>query len=250
MGLEGQKIVVLGASSGIGEAIARHAIAGASGVLLCGRRRERLDAIRDQAGQGSVCTVDLLRAGDVERLARAAEGFGPVDALVSTVGMAHLKLLASMTDAEWRDVLETNVIGVNAAIRALLPCLSDGAVVLALSSETVTMPRWALGAYAASKAALEVSFAGWRLEYPRIRFGTIGIGATFPTDFGRNFDGAILGAALDQWTRHGRAQERMMDPDDVGQVVVRLLAALLAFPGVNMEHLVLRTPAPVAGGQI
>jgi NAD(P)-dependent dehydrogenase (short-subunit alcohol dehydrogenase family) len=250
MGLDGRKIIVLGASSGIGEAIARHAIAAASEVLLCGRRQDRLVALRDRAGDGSVCVVDLVRPGDVERLARAAEAFGPVDAVVSTAGMAHLKLLGTMTDADWREVLETNVIGVNSAIRVLLPCLTDGAIVIALSSETVTMPRWALGAYAASKAALEVSFAGWRLEYPRIRFGTIGMGATFPTDFGRNFEGAILDAALDHWARQGQAQEQMMDPDHVGQVLVRLLAAMLPFPGVNMEHMVLRTPAPVVGGRI
>jgi NAD(P)-dependent dehydrogenase (short-subunit alcohol dehydrogenase family) len=245
--LDSKKLVVLGASSGIGAAVARRALAAGGDVLLCGRRRDRLDAIRSEAGNGTVCTVDLLQPGEVEHLAGVAELFGPVDALISTVGMAQLKLLATMTDADWREVLQTNVIGVNSVISALVPTLAEGAVVLALSSEVVTMPRWALAAYSASKAALEVSLAGWRLEHPKIRFGTVGVGATFPTDFGRKFDAEILAKAMDVWTHHGQVQERMMDPDQVGQVLVSLLASLLPYPGINMEHLILRTPTPVSG---
>jgi NAD(P)-dependent dehydrogenase (short-subunit alcohol dehydrogenase family) len=137
----------------------------------------------------------------------------PIDAVISTVGTAKLKLLEHTTEADWKVVLDTNVVGVNSAIRVMLPSLATGAIVLALSSEAVTMPRWALGAYGASKAALEVSMAGWRLEFPRVRFGTVGVGSTVPTEFAR----------------------------------ASVLASLLPFPGINMEHIVLRTPTPAVG---
>lgn len=248
--LAGRKVVVLGASAGIGRAVAHHAVAAGAEVLLCGRRAERLAEVRDEAGGGRVCPADLAHPEGVDALAEGASGLGSVDAVVSTVGVADLKRLEHMSQADWRSVLDTNVVGVNSAIRALLPVTADGGVVLALSSEVVIAPRWALGAYAASKAALEVSLSGWRLEYPRVRFGAIGVGATFPTEFGRGFDGPILGQAMDNWARQGVMQQEMMDPDHVGQVIVGLLGAVLPFPGVGLEHVMLRTPSPIVGLQL
>jgi NAD(P)-dependent dehydrogenase (short-subunit alcohol dehydrogenase family) len=238
---------VLGASSGIGRCLALRAAQAGAVVLLSGRRAERLEDIRAAVGGGVICVGDLSEPGHIDELAVAVREFGPVDAVVSTVGSAQLKLLEDMTGSDWRSVFETNVVGVNAAIRAVLPSVRDGAIVAALSSEAVTVPRWALVAYSASKAALEVSLAGWRLEYPRVRFASIGVGATIPTDFGRAFDADLLGPALEIWSRHGQAQEEFMDSDHVGQVICGLLASVLPFPGVNMEHVVLRTPSPVAG---
>lgn len=245
--LTDRKIVVLGASSGIGRCFALHARNAGAEVLLSGRQADRLDQVKKEAGGGITCAVDLTEPGGTDRLVEAVHRFGPVDAVVSTVGAAQLKLLENMTEPDWSAVFATNVVGVNCAIQVMLPALADGAVVLALSSEAVTMPRWGLAAYSASKAALEVSLAGWRLEYPRVRFGSVGVGATVPTEFGRAFDGPMLGDALEMWIRHGQAQAEFMDSDHVGQVLAGLLASLLPFPGVNMEHIVLRTPTPVVG---
>jgi NADP-dependent 3-hydroxy acid dehydrogenase YdfG len=245
--LSGRRVVILGASSGIGRALALHTLKAEADVLLCGRRENRLIEVQTEAGRGVVCPVDLADAGDIERLGDAAGRLQPVDAVVSTVGTAKLRLLSHMTAADWRTALETNVVGVNSAIRALIPAMGDGALVLALSSEAVTTPRWALAAYGASKAALEAALAGWRLEYPRVRFGSVAVGATIPTEFGRAFEGELLGQALAVWNSHGQVHEDFMDSDHLGQVLAGLLASLLPFPGVNMEHVVLRTPAPVTG---
>lgn len=243
--LRGRRVVVLGASSGIGRCLAVHARKAGAEVLLSGRRADRLDEVKIEAGGGSVCAVDLSDPDGIDRLGEEVSRFGPVDALVSTVGVAQLKLLEHMTDADWKVVLETNVVGVNSAIRVMLPAFTADAIVLALSSEAVTMPRWALAAYGASKAALEVSLAGWRLELPRVRFGSVGVGATVPTEFGRAFEGEMLGEALEMWARHGQAQAGFMDSDHIGKILAGLLASLLPFPDVNMEHIVLRTPAAV-----
>jgi NAD(P)-dependent dehydrogenase (short-subunit alcohol dehydrogenase family) len=245
--LTGRRVVILGASSGIGRSLALHVRAAGADVLLSGRRADRLQEVRTEAGGGSTCAVDLADPVGIVRLGEDVSRLAPVDAVISTVGAAQLKLLEHTTEADWKTVLDTNVVGVNSAIRVMLPSLATGAIVLALSSEAVTMPRWALGAYGASKAALEVSMAGWRLEFPRARFGTVGVGSTVPTEFGRAFEGEILGQALEMWTRHGQAQEAFMDSDHVGQVLASVLASLLPFPGINMEHMVLRTPTPAVG---
>jgi NAD(P)-dependent dehydrogenase (short-subunit alcohol dehydrogenase family) len=222
-------------------------VAAGANTVLCGRRQKHLEQASTEAGGGAVWMIDVAEEEGVERLGDEARRFGPVDAVVATVGAAPLKRIETLTQADWLSLLKTNVVGINCAITALLPALADGALVIALSSEAVMMPRWALAAYGASKAALEASFAGWRVEYPRLRFGTVGVGSTFPTDFARDFDMNLLGTALEVWMRHGQAQEALMDSDHVGQVLVGMLAALLPFPGVNMEHIVLRTPSPVLG---
>jgi len=245
--LAGRNVVVLGASSGIGRATAIEAVGHGANALLCGRRKDHLDDVQAIACGGTVCQVDISDSLGVERLAEEVKGFGPVNALVSTVGTSPLKRVEQMTETDWITVMKNNVIGINRVVASLLPSFADGAMVLAFSTEAVLMPRWAMAAYAASKAALEVSLSGWRREHSRIRFGTVVVGGTFPTDFSRDFDLDLLHTALETWTRHGQTTEALMDPDEVGRVVVGLLASLLPSPGVNMEHVVLRTPSPIVG---
>jgi NADP-dependent 3-hydroxy acid dehydrogenase YdfG len=245
--LDGARIVLLGASSGIGRSFGMGAIRAGAEVLLCGRRLDKLDEVAKAAGDGTPFEVDVDDDSSIERFGQAVAEFSPVDAVLSTIGTAHLKRVQHTTQADWAATMQTNVIGVNCAISAMLPSLRDGAPVVAMSSEAAGAPRWAMTAYGASKAALEVSLAGWRLEYPRLRFGTVVVGATIPTDFARAFDGEVLGTAMDVWTAHGQSQVEFMDTDDVGQVLVGLFAAMLPFPGVNMERIVLRTPSPVVG---
>ena len=245
--LGGRKLVVLGASAGIGQALTGYAVKAGADVLMCGRRKDRLEALASELGGGTPLAVDLSSDADIERLGTETARFGPVDAIVSTVGLADLKMLTDMTSADWRKVLDTNLIGISCAIRAMLPSAADGAMVLALSSETTDAPRWALIGYTASKAALEVTISGWQLEYPRLRFGVVGVGATVPTEFGRDFEGQILGDALDTWARHGQAQEKFMECDHVGGVLSGMLSTLLPYPDINLEHVILRTPSPVIG---
>jgi NAD(P)-dependent dehydrogenase (short-subunit alcohol dehydrogenase family) len=245
--LHGRRLVVLGASSGTGQALAVHAVAGGAEVLLCGRRRDRLEATRHAAGGGTVFPVDVTDPADLERLGEEAGRFGTVHGVVSTVGISQLRLLLEMSVEDWRTVMDTNLIGVNLAIRALLPAVADHGLVLALSSEVVEMPRWALSAYGASKAALEMSMAGWRVEYPMARFGTVVIGATMPTEFHRDFEDSRLGPSLEIWTRHGLSQDEMMMADHVGAAIAGIMAAVLPYPDVGLEHVVLRSPSPVIG---
>ncbi len=245
--LTGRKLVVLGASAGIGRRFAVNAGRAGAELLLCGRRADALESARDESGRGVPCPVDLGSDEGCARLAEAAARFGPIDAVVSSVGSAPLVRIEEMTLSGWSAVLQANVASINAAIAALAPHVGDGGLVLALSSESVAMPRWGLGPYASSKAALETSFAAWRNEYHRLRFGTVAVGSTVPTEFGRDFEGEILGTALEVWTRHGLAQEAFMDADELARVLVGIVTTLLEYPGIGAEHLVLRSPSPVIG---
>ena len=144
-------------------------------------------------------------------------------------------------------MLDTNVVGVHQVVRATLPSLAPGAIVAALSSEDVAHPRAGLVAYGSSKAALEVSMAGWRVEHPAVRFSSISVGATQPTDFGESFDLDLTVDLIGDWCRHGLMQEEYMDTDDVASVLLGILGTALAYPAVGLEHLSLRSPSPVVG---
>src|SRR5690606_28247854 len=83
-----------------------------------------------------------------------------------------------------------------------------------------------------------------------VRFCCAVVGATQPTEFGAGFDAEVLGPALDSWGRHGPLQEEFMQTGDVADVLLDVLGTALAHPGVGVETLVLRSPAPVLGTDV
>jgi NAD(P)-dependent dehydrogenase (short-subunit alcohol dehydrogenase family) len=156
-------------------------------------------------------------------------------------------MLADTAHEDWRHVFETNVIGVHRMLRACLPLLTREAMVMALSTESIGEPRTGLGAYVASKAALEQMVAVWRAERPWLRFTVVTVGATFPTDFGVAFDMDLLTHLLTDWAARGIAHEEYMAPEDVAAVLLGTAASAWRLPGVCVEHLTLRSPSPVSG---
>jgi NADP-dependent 3-hydroxy acid dehydrogenase YdfG len=104
--------------------------------------------------------------------------------------------------------------------------------------------RAGLGAYAASKAGLEQMMHSCRIEHPWLRFTTVSVSDTFPTDFGNAFDGEVLMKVLDQWGARGFAQAQFMTPGDVAQTLLAIAAALHDTPGVGIDHLTIRSPSP------
>src|SRR5690242_4166825 len=136
--LAGARVLVLGASSGIGRAFAVGAVKDGARVVLAARRREHLDKARAEAGGGVCVAVDLTEPDGGTRLAEAVgEHLGGLDLLVSCVGAAPLRMLADTSHQDWLRVLETNVIGIHGVLRACLPLLEPRAMVMAMSSESI-----------------------------------------------------------------------------------------------------------------
>jgi NAD(P)-dependent dehydrogenase (short-subunit alcohol dehydrogenase family) len=246
--LSGRRLLVVGASTGLGRAIAVKAIASGGDVVVAARRADRLADVIAEAGGGAVVTGDVRDPAECSRVVdEAVDLLGSLDVVLYAAGYAPLRSMVDTDDDDWREVFATNVFGVNRVIAAAVPRMEPDGVIAVLSSETVGRPRFALGAYSASKAALEESLRAWQLEHPTVRFSCVAIGATQPTDFGNAFDPDLLGPAYQHWVRHGFMQERFMDTDDVAEFLVDSLATALRFPGVNVEHLLLRSPSPVLG---
>ncbi|MDQ2676604.1 MAG: SDR family NAD(P)-dependent oxidoreductase, partial [Actinomycetota bacterium] len=93
--LEGRKILITGASSGIGEATAEAIVAEGGAVALGARRKERLDEIAERLGDSAhAIEADIGREEDANRLvAEASEQMGGLDGLVNNAGVMLLGLL-------------------------------------------------------------------------------------------------------------------------------------------------------------
>jgi short-subunit dehydrogenase len=154
--------VITGASSGIGCATAE-VFAAAGYDLVLGARREALlqqvaAAAGSRSGVEAVAVVcDVRKAADVQRLVdTAVERFGRLDVLVANAGAGLYGRVEDTSDEDFRDLLDTNVLGVLRGIRAALPVMRrqrHGHLVIVGS--VVGKRAWPLhGAYAATKFAL------------------------------------------------------------------------------------------------
>jgi NAD(P)-dependent dehydrogenase (short-subunit alcohol dehydrogenase family) len=249
--LAGRRVVVVGASAGIGRAFAVQAVQAGAEVALVARREEPLVAAVKEAGGGHVVVGDICDHDGTPALVTAAASAvgGEIDLVVHAAGASDLRLLADADAETWRRTFEINVVAANGLINAALPYLAPGAIVGVLSSESADKPRSGMVPYAASKAALDVALRGWRLEHPEVRFSCLAVGATQPTEFGNGFDGDLLGRVFADWGRHGLLQEAFMDTDDLAGFLVGTLGTALDHPTVGVEHIVLRSPSPVMGRQ-
>lgn len=244
--LAGARIAIVGASSGVGRAVALRVLQAGADVVLVGRDAARLEVVRKEAGAGTTVTADLTRDEDVARLTKVlAER--PVDVLLTTAGAAPLVFLADATRAQWEQVLTTNVVGTASLLQAAAPHLAPTATVVVISSESVGQGRPGLGPYAASKAALDDLLHTWRNEKPTVRFTTVALGGTMPTAFADAFDPEATLAAVTDWAARGRMQEQNMHTDEVADVLTAIVSAMHAAPGVGVERIELRSPSPISG---
>jgi NAD(P)-dependent dehydrogenase (short-subunit alcohol dehydrogenase family) len=245
--LSGRRIVVVGASSGIGQVFARMAILAGAEVVLAARRRALLEQLVAEVGGGHILTADIADSADCARLGQEARAIlGSIDLVLFSAGVGPLRKIELQDSQDWTSTFAVNVIGVNLVIAALLPGLAARAIVGVISSEIVGRPRWGLASYGASKAALEESIRAWRTEHPEFRFAVIPIGTTVPTDFSSQFDRDVLNEAFSHWSRAG-LQTEMMRREDVAAAIFHALVGTLPTASSGIEYLVVRPPSANTG---
>jgi 3-oxoacyl-[acyl-carrier protein] reductase len=114
--LDGKNALVTGASRGIGRAIALElARAGASVVVAYRAGADEAEAVANEAG-GRAVAADVSDSGSATKL---VEDAGELDILVNNAGLTRDGLIARMPDADWRDVIETNLSSVFYTCRAV-----------------------------------------------------------------------------------------------------------------------------------
>ncbi len=122
-----KRVVVTGASSGIGDATAKLFRAHGWDVVGIARRADRLEALA--AGHGiQTIVADVTVQADVDRVRDELATGGPVHALINNAGGAFGSASVELSDPEdWRAMFDVNVLGTKRMISALLPLLRDGA---------------------------------------------------------------------------------------------------------------------------
>ena len=125
--MSARRVVVTGASSGIGAATVRLFRANGWDVVGVARRAERLEELAAETG-ASFFAADLTVQDDVDALRAHLEATGPIHALVNNAGGAHgLDSVEKSSIDDWVWMYEINVIGTKRVISALLPLLRRGA---------------------------------------------------------------------------------------------------------------------------
>lgn len=148
-------ILITGATSGFGEAAARRFVAGGWNAIGTGRRGERLRELQAELGDGFLpLEIDMRDRDALESLARLDGAWGEIDLLLNNAGLAPPT--DSLPDTDWdrlETVIETNVTGLVALTRALLPKLIERkGQIINLSSVAATYPYKGGAVYGGTKA--------------------------------------------------------------------------------------------------
>ncbi|HEX7941714.1 MAG TPA: SDR family oxidoreductase [Gemmatimonadaceae bacterium] len=170
-GIAGKVVVITGASSGLGEATARHLSAQGATVVLGARRAERLQSLADEltanGARALAVATDVTDPGQVQRLVDAAvETFGRVDVMLNNAGlMPHSPLERRKID-DWNRTIDVNIKGVLYGIAAALPYMQRqmSGHIINVSSVAGHKVRPGGAVYSATKFAVRVLSEGLRQE--------------------------------------------------------------------------------------
>jgi NAD(P)-dependent dehydrogenase (short-subunit alcohol dehydrogenase family) len=171
--IEGRRVVVTGASSGLGAHTVRHLVGLGAHVLAAARRAERLAGLAaelaDAPGRVVLFRADVTVDADARAMVAAAvEAFGGIDVLVNNAGSEVQGPIDVLADADFEGMLRANVTSVFVCTRAALPELrtSRGAVINLGSTVVARPPRGRFG-YVASKGAVEAMSRALALDLGR-----------------------------------------------------------------------------------
>ncbi|MBC8117447.1 MAG: SDR family oxidoreductase [Candidatus Saccharimonas sp.] len=170
--LRGQTAIVVGASSGMGRAIAVALARGGAHVVAAARREERLVELEQQLrGEDcsiETCVADVSNPDDVRRLIeQARQRTGRIEFLVYATGTnLPARALSVLSHDNWLRLIETNLTGAFACTQAVLPVMraARNGLIVYLSSGCVQMPDVSGVAYQASKHGLVGLAHGTRIE--------------------------------------------------------------------------------------
>jgi NADP-dependent 3-hydroxy acid dehydrogenase YdfG len=232
---DGLRLLVVGASSGIGHAVAISAGERGAKVAVAARRMNLLTQLADKIG-GSAFELDVEDTAAIGRVVdAAAEALGGLDAVVFTSTVIPFAHIEDTDVTTWLHAFSVNTIGANTVLRAALPHLSENGVVLVASNSDVGRPRAGVAAYGASKAALDEILRAWRSEHPELSLVRVGIGPTQDTEILRGADRELLAQLFQSWSAHGQLPAQMSALRDVANTLVSLVTLAYANPTVVPE---------------
>mgnify|MGYP002621879104 CR=1 FL=1 len=237
----GKVVLVTGASSGIGEAVARKLATEGHRVVMGARRTERLSALAEElrttGAQVVYQALDVTRLDDMRRFVDFAEAsFGPVDVIVNNAGVMPLSPLNALKVDEWDRMIDVNIRGVLHGIAAVLPGMEQRGhgQVINVSSIGGHAVSPTAAVYCATKFAVRAISDGLRQETDCIRVTVISPGVV-ESELADSISDASAREAMNSFRRiaippaaiAGAVAYAISQPDevDVSEMIVRPTAS-------------------------
>jgi NAD(P)-dependent dehydrogenase (short-subunit alcohol dehydrogenase family) len=183
----GKVIVITGASSGIGAALAKQLGAMENSVVLAARREDQLKEMARECGKTAIpITADVRRREDVKSLRdQAIAEFGHVDVWINNAGRGITARVLDLTDEDFDEMMDVNLKSAWYGMQAIVPHFQQRGEghLINISSHLSRVPFATFrSAYSASKAAMNTLTACLRLDlkkdYPNIHVSTVLPGLT------------------------------------------------------------------------
>jgi NADP-dependent 3-hydroxy acid dehydrogenase YdfG len=215
-------IVITGASSGIGAALAEQLASDGAAVVLAARREDALQTVADRCGGNTLPVVtDVTRRDEVTRLVqRALDRFDRIDVWVNNAGQGLSRMPTELTDDDIDDMMRANVKSAIYGMQAVLPhfIARGSGQIINISSMLGRIPSaLARSAYSASKHYLNALTAMFREEvqqqHPGIQFSLVSPGVVY-TDFGLN-------------ARYGGVDSRNIPGGQIPEEVAAVIAGVI-----------------------
>ena len=153
-------VLITGAGSGLGKALALAAGQVGAKVICAGRRKDKIQQTAEEVtragGMGTAVEMDVTDLKSVEKGLKMAEKVGPIDILINNAGIiTGMKAVQDLPVEEWDKIMATNVRGPYLLMRAILPGLIQRGFgrILNISAPIKHLPK--ASAYCASKCALD-----------------------------------------------------------------------------------------------
>ncbi|WP_145535276.1 SDR family oxidoreductase [Yersinia alsatica] len=168
-GIENKVVVIAGASSGLGEALARRLTKDGAKVVLGARRLDRLEKLAEELSlnKSAVVKTDVTHPEQVQALVdTAVRLYGRIDVMVNNAGLMPHSLLERCKISDWNAMIDVNLKGVLYGIAAALPYMKDqkSGHIINTSSVAGHKVRPGSAVYAATKTAVRVISEGLRQE--------------------------------------------------------------------------------------
>jgi NAD(P)-dependent dehydrogenase (short-subunit alcohol dehydrogenase family) len=160
MNLKDKVVLITGAGSGLGKALAVAAGQVGAKVICAGRRKDKIqqtaDEVNKAGGTGTAVEMDVTDLKSVEKGVKLAEKVGPIDVLINNAGIiTGMKAVQDLPVEEWDKIMATNVRGPYLLMRAILAGMIQRGFgrILNISAPIKHLPK--ASAYCASKCALD-----------------------------------------------------------------------------------------------
>ena len=235
-----QRVLVLGASSGLGRAVASGLARDGARVAFAARRAEMVEAAAAEVGNGAVgiaCDVSDEDSCN-EVVAKTVEAFGGLDTIIFAAALGTLERIERTDAAAWAEGFQTNVTGASLLTAAAIPHLKEStygrAIYFSSMSGTFTPPWPGLGLYGVTKAALERLVEYWNFEHRTIGFTRLIVGPahgepTAPSEFGRSWDMEVAGEMIPTWGEMEHLSA-LVTPEDLTAAITTILSVEAAIP--------------------